>query len=250
MSKSIRDKCFAFLAILLIGAWPGISRAQNLNDQDTILTRARDFLQAFYPELFGKDLLLNLYTSQSIDHSWRQIYGIRFDVKPYDPQSERMRNPPFDARSGKRLPAPDNSALLEGLIWFNQGGWLHEMGVGGPIVHAEQNETIHKLVESHPEWSEVQACEALKEAGAHYGPGDKKELIKRIQLEKLERFLGHCTVKSVEFHGLGESHEGNFADLYWSVELEVDSPNGGHSSYSLIFEPFDGKLTQIIHGMT
>ena len=235
--------------ILLLGAGPAISRAQNLNDQDTVLARAHDFLQAFYPELLCKDLFLNLHASQSIDHSWRQIYGIRFDVTPYDPHSERMLNPPFDAKSGKRLPPPDNSALLEGLIWFNQGGWLHQMDVVGPIVHTKQNQTIHKLVESHPEWSELQAFEALKAAGAHYGPGDKEELLKKNQLEKLERFLGHFTVKSVEFHGLGESHQGNFAELYWSVELEVDSPNGGHSSYSLIFEPFDGKLTQIIHGI-
>lgn len=250
MSKSVRDKYLAFLAILLLGFWPSISRAQNLNDQDTVLTRARDFLQAFYPELFGKGLRLNLHTSQGIDHSWRQIYGIQFDVKPYDPHSERMLNPPFDARSGKRLPAPDNSALLEGLIWFNQGGWLHQVDVVGPIVHTEQNEAIHKLVESHPEWSELQAFEALKAAGAHYGPGDKEELLKKNQLEKLERFLGHFSVKSGEFHGLGELHEGNFAELYWSVDLEVNSPNGGQSSYSLIFEPFEGKLTQIIQGST
>jgi hypothetical protein len=65
-----------------------------------------------------------------IDDSWRQVAGIRFDVQRYDPLSERMLNPPHDLKTGKRLPPPGNQALLQGLIRFNERGYLHESSLG------------------------------------------------------------------------------------------------------------------------
>ncbi len=48
---------------------------------------------------------------------------------------------------------------------------------------------------------------------------------------------------------LTEPHEGSFAQLSWSVDFEAGLPNGKRSSYAFDFEPFEGKLTVISHGL-
>jgi hypothetical protein len=243
MSRLSNNARRSIMAILLLGALPALSESQDLNDRETVLTRTRDFLQAFYPELLGKGMLLNLRTSQSIDNSWRQVAGIRFDVQRYDPLSERMLNPPHDLKTGKRLPPADNQALLQGLIRFNERGYLHEFSLGdSDLIRSTDNDKIQKLVELHPEWSETQALAALREAGALYGPEKKEELLKTLQLGKLEPFLGSSTIRSVEFVVFHGAHVGNFAGLYWTVHLDTTAPDGKRASYTLILEPFEGRL--------
>ncbi len=218
------------------------------NDQDTLLTQAHNFLHAAYPELFDKGFFLEMSVLQPIDESWQRISGVRFQVDRYDPRSETMLNPPFDPKTGKRLPPPKN-VVCRGSIRFTSGGRLDQFSLDGALVRLKDNKSIEALVESHPEWSESQAFAALKNAGARYGPENRDEFIKAIRLAKYEPFLGHFTVKSVEFGGLSEPHEGNFASLRWRVKLDVELPGNKQTAYTLIFEPFDGKLTQIIHGL-
>ena len=114
----------------------------------------------------------------------------------------------------------------------------------------KENASIRELVEAHPEWSEERALAELNRAGARFGPEKKDELLKTVRLEKYERFIGHFTIKSVEFAALSEPHEGNFAFLWWRIKLDVELSGGSHTEYSLIFEPFEGKLTQVLHGLT
>ncbi len=249
MSKSSPSKAAGVLiaATLLAGPWSANSQRPVANDQETVLTRARDFLHVLYPELFGRDAFLHVSVTQGIDQSWRQVYAIGFDVMPYNPLSERMLNPPVDAKTGKRLPPPPNT-FLRGHVWFNREGWLHQFEAAGEAAREKSNEEIHELVESHPEWSESEAFNALKKAGARYGPGDKEQFIQSIHLEKLEPFMGRLKIKSAEFQGLTEPREGSFAVLSWRIEAEAELPSGKRSAYILRFEPFGGRLVGVIEG--
>ncbi len=246
MSKSL-SKVLASLVILFFTSWSAISAGQTSDNQDTIFVRAHAFLRTFYPELLGKDLLLNLHATQSIDHTWRQSGGIRFDVKLYDPLSERMLNPPVDGKTGKQLSPPDNTVLLEGLFTFNQEGRLEHMFAAGDVVHSKQNDAIRKLVESHPEWSEDEAVGALKKAGARYGPADRDQFLQAIHLERFARSLGRLKIELVEFNELSPDHTGSFAAaaFNWTVKAEGRAPNRTHCRYSLGFEPFGGKLISV-----
>jgi hypothetical protein len=249
VSKLLPEKSLKLVAaaILLATLCFSICNAQVSNYQPTVLTNAQAFLQVSYPELFGRGLNLNLRTTQPIDNTWRQIYDINFDVFLYNPQSEKMLNPPFDPKTGQQLPPPENTVLLKGDILFNRKGQLNQFSVGDcTLAHYKENVAIQKLVESHPEWSEAQAFSALEKAGARFGPKSKEELLQTIHLDKYKQFLGNFAIKTVEFVGLEQSHEGSFAHLWWSVRLDAESPSGTHSSYTLIFEPFGGKLTQIL----
>lgn len=253
MSKSTPSSTtiFAVLAILFLAPVCAMLHAQTPNDQNTVLTSTRDFLRASYPELFGKNLLLNLRITGPLDDSWKQVSEMRFAIDLYDPLTEKMLNPPFDPKTGKRLSAPVNAVLLQGNIWFNREGQLHQFSVGAcEAAHSQENEAVRKLVESHPEWSEDKAVSALRRAGARYAPQNKEELLKTVEIEKYEPFFGHFTVKSVEFDGLADPHEGSFASLWWSIKLQAESPRRSNATYTLVFEPFEGKLIQVIHGLT
>lgn len=222
---------------------------QASNNQDTVLTSARHFLDAAYPELFQKGFFLQMTILQPIDESWRNIRKIQFLIDRYDPLSERMLNPPFDPKTGRRLSPPKN-VVCQGQIWFTTDGHLDQFAIADcPVDHGKDNRAIRALVQSHPEWSSAQAFDALNRAGAQYGPANKDALVKAIDLKKYEPFLGQFSVESAEFEGLSEPHEGSFAFLHWSVKLEIHLPDGKHDEYSFLFEPFSGKLTQVIHGL-
>ena len=244
MSKSSRSKVTALFvsfiaATLLTGAWPANPQRPVFNDQETVLTRARDFLQTIYPEVSGKHFFLGVSVTQGIDQSWRQIYAIRLDVMPYDPLSERMLNSPVDPKTGKRLPPPENS-LLRGRVWFNRGGWLYQFDAVGDVVHDKQNQAVRDLVQSRPEWSDADVSNACKKAGARYSPADRDQFVQALHLEKFERFLGHVKIKSVEF---------DRDQLDWAVRVEAPTADDKDSNYTLHFEPFDGKLTAISRGV-
>jgi hypothetical protein len=247
MSRSNAKKKTAFIVItvLVLAPWLLQSQALTPKNQEPVLTRARDFLQVLYPEFFGRNLFLNVSITQGIDDSWRQVNAIGFDVMRYNPLSERMLNPPVDPKTGKRLAPPENT-LLRGQVWFNREGWLHQFEASGEAVRDKQNQEVHQLIESHPEWSEAEALKALKQAGAQYGPQEKDQFLQAIHLEKLEPFMGHLEIKAAEFEGLTEPHQGNFAVLSWRVELEAGLPSGKRSIYILWFEPFEGRLVGAI----
>lgn len=233
---------------LLSGSGPTAApSAQVSNDQPTVLTLARDFLLLAYPELSGKNVSLEIQTSQPIDASWHQVYDIRYDIKRYNPLSEARLNPPLNARTGKRIVVPPNFSLLRGDLWFNRSGRLHLFSAGDcTLAESKRNQTIRRLVERHPEWSESRALTALSKAGAAYLPDNKRQFLNAIDINKYRPFLGPFTVKAVEFNGLTEPHEGDYVHLEWLIKLDVENSVSPNSDYLLIFEPFRGRLIDVI----
>ena len=221
--------------------------AQVSNNQDTTLTNAHDFLRELYPDLSERDGFLVFSTLLSFDDSWRRLYKIEFNVMRYHPLSERMLNPPNDAKTGERYPPPENT-LLKGSILFDGKGWLHTFDAVGDVVHTKEVEVFVELVDSHQDWSDKDARQALKKAGARYGPEERAEFIKTIQLEKFEHFMGKLELKSVESKPLPENHSsGNTAlgSYEWIVTVDRILPNGKRFPYLLYFEPFEGRLIAI-----
>ena len=235
-----------FLAVLfLVGVTNLLARVSN--GSDTVFTRTRDFLHDFYPELSGRDLFLSLSTVQRFDNSWRVIHRIEFNAMLHDPLSEAMLNPPFDPKTGKQLTPPENS-VLKGDILFDHRGFLHAFATSGESSQAKRIAALRDLIQSHPEWSNTDAVRALKQAGAHYGPDEKSEFRKTIQLQKFESFMGSkLELRSIEFESLPENHEGSFTAgaLNWSITADRVLGSGKRIPYTFSFEPFDGKLTAV-----
>lgn len=67
-----------------------------------------------------------------------------------------------------------------------------------------------------------------------------------LPLEKLQGVFGQIEIKSATFYDFANpEHVGNFAELFWSVTIEVRPRDGAKMVYALTFEPFDGKLVGI-----
>jgi hypothetical protein len=239
VSGSTRRK-FLFLCTLLLSplaAWSTFLQQSIPLNQETVLTFVHDFLQVFYPELFDKDHRVTLCVTTPGDDSWRELAGVYFTITP------REVNP---------LVTPEGShhILLKGRIWLplRQYGRVQELNASSEAVHEQKLSAIRQTVELHPEWSDAQAVNALKQAGARFGPADKEAFVNSLPFNKTERFLGQLKISSVEFNHLGGNHTGHFAanTLDWTVRAETQLPDGTSASYFFTFEPFEGKLTYLM----
>ncbi|MBS1867868.1 MAG: hypothetical protein JSS69_18300 [Acidobacteria bacterium] len=232
---------------LVFSAIANSLNAQVPNDQPTPISGARDFLGVVYPELAGRDFFLSFSLMQGLDGSWRRLYKIDFDIMRYHPASSIMVNPSTDAKTGKRLSPPKNT-ILKGDILFDSKGWLHAFEAVGDAAQTKQYDSLVELVDAHPKWSDADAVQALKQAGARFGPAEKVAFLRTFQLEKFEHFMGKLERKSAEFEPLPKNHsEGNTAlgSCVWVVTVDRILPDGKRIPYVLRFEPFEGKLTSV-----
>jgi hypothetical protein len=249
MSKSNRIPILAAMTLLLPLAIPGaLPQTSQPLDQESALSFTHDFLQTFYPDVFAKGTQLTLTVSHPANSSWRQIYGVYFRVTPKVPLEI---NPLIALDKIGQAKQASNPTLLGGLFWFRPQvyGRIEQMVASFDVVHQQQLEAIRELVRSHPGWSQEQAIQALRDAGARYGPSEKQQFLSSLHLERAERFLGRPEIKLVEFQQLGEDRTGSFAAtaFVWTVQAIGVFPDGTREAYGFTFEPFEGKLIGISH---
>jgi hypothetical protein len=247
MSKSIKTGLvfLPLLAALLSGASSALPQERIPVSQETILTFAHDLLQVFYPELFNKNHRVSFCVTTPGDNPWVEIPGVYFTVTPADVNPLQKLISPH--------PETTDHILLGGLIWLPpmQYGRVQELRAYSDAVHEQQLDALRNLVESHPEWSDAQAADALKKAGARFGPSDKEAFINSLPFSKTERFLGRLKIESVDFEYPDPKRTGEFASgaLIWIVRAVGELPDGTHPRYGFSFEPFEGKLTSIFQSL-
>ncbi|HTZ75677.1 MAG TPA: hypothetical protein VMB47_17280 [Candidatus Aquilonibacter sp.] len=203
---------------------------------------AHEFLLTAYPDLPPKDFL-KLSLEENIGSPWTQFFRVSLDVVPLSTEEEINAKDSFtlDGRGG-RIPPPTNTPVLTGFVDFDGGERIQGFGVSGPLSNSDKNDAIQHLIQSHPEWTNEMDYEALEKAGARFGPSDEQAFVQSIHIEKYRPFLGQLKVKSVTFEGPQERHQGTFGIMYWEVRAEARLHGGPVWEYSLLFEPFDGKL--------
>lgn len=134
--------------------------------------------------------------------------------------------------------------MLGGRFQFdNQTKQLRLVWVSGPFIE-DRVDKVRKGVDEHPEWPDARAVEALKAAGAKFGPDDRAELLRALPLKKLEPFTGSLEAVSAEFVvRLTYQDEKPEAPLQWRVEAKWHSEDGQYEAdCSLSLEPFEGFL--------
>jgi hypothetical protein len=125
-----------------------------------------------------------------------------------------LGNTTIDLATGKRF-IREARITMEGFFQLAPSGQIERIYVwNSKLVQSEQNEKLHEIVQSHPEWSETDACKALKDAGALFGPNDQEAFLKSIHLDEFEKLLGSLRVASASFNGFANpDHAGDFALL-------------------------------------
>jgi hypothetical protein len=245
VSKSSRlAKSILAIALLSIVAATFCPLATFATDPNSATT-LHEFLHTFYPELFGKGRYLDVTAFQPIDSSWREVYETSFRVTDGPPVPG---NPTIDLVTGARV-IPNANLAMEGFFQVTPGGQIERLYVwNSQFVRSKENEEFHKLVQTHLDWSETDALRALKGAGALYGSDDKEAFLNAINLERFKSFLGHLKLVSAKLNGFSNpNHVGDFAQFYWSVEVDAQSADGTHREYALSFEPFEGRLIGLKH---
>ena len=122
---------------------------------------------------------------------------------------------------------------------------------GGLVRFSQQREEFQKQIESHEEWTEAQALQALASAGAAYGPDARDALLKKVSPASLEPFIGACQVNDLTFnlredYGVASGLPRYRAKVQWVLTLrDCARPGEPPLTYVLLFEPFGGTLQQM-----
>ncbi len=188
--KCILSFLFVILFLVTVPAYP---QGTIPVKQETILTFAHDFLQVFYPELFDKNHRISLCVTTPGDDQWIELAGVYFAATPANLN-------PLEGLISSHPQTPVH-VLLGGSIWLppKQYGRVQELHAYSEVVHQQQLDDVRRLVASHSDWTETQIANALKQAGARFGPNDQETFVSSLPLHKAERFLGTLKITSVKF---------------------------------------------------
>jgi hypothetical protein len=200
---------------------------------------AQRFLQTLYPETKGKGYTVLFSVGGSYDPAWTYLPRLEVSLLEtnYTPSAQLFIGK--EARKYKPL----NSKLIA-YFDFDQDSHIEGVHIAGDsLVNDTRFTRISQLVNAHRNWSDGQVVRALKDAGVKYGPEDKESFLASLPQKDLESLLGRLTIQSVEFHLRHEQSGGPIAELWWIVEADAKSTDSKTQSFTLSFEPFDGKLT-------
>jgi hypothetical protein len=203
---------------------------------------AQRFVQTLYPETRGKGYAVLFSVGGTYDEAWKNLPRLELAIL------ETNSTPSIDLLVGdtRRKYKPLNPELIAS-FYFDKDGRIESVTIqGNALVNDKKDKQISVLVKTHRNLSDAQVVRALKEAGAKYGPEDKDSFLASLPLKDLEEFLGKLTIKSAEFHLRHDQPGGPIPELRWSVEAESRSAGGKIQIFTLIFEPFAGKLNQIV----
>jgi hypothetical protein len=236
-----------FLVIALMGLAAALTPGNRLEGQSAspqelsadFASSARGILHVLYPELRSPVRMRILD-----DRDWddRRPMDI-FTVELCDISKEQML---------AEEPCPCASPVLKATVTFDifsGDHHLHGMRMTGPVPRGRQDK-FEKLIEKYPDWSTAQVVEALKEAGAKFGPDQKEQVIKTLPLGGLRPYMGDLKVESARFV-LKDARDWKqlaiaLGGAFWVVHITATLPSGGTYYYWFAIEPFEGKVMSIL----
>ncbi len=198
---------------------------------DDFVARARQFIRKLYP---GLDPVLRpvIIDDFGFGPSYKtddMMNGFTFELRDLKPR--------FGRTISGMCAAP---ALSVSFRFDRQKKELTDVQfVGGTAVTARQDNLAEEITK-HPEWSDARIAAALNEAGAKYGPDHKAEFLRALPIKELAPFVsGELKVGEAEFDARFMEH----GYLTWMVQARWRSPDGREADCTLMFEPFEGRLT-------
>lgn len=229
-NRNKRPAALCLVVVSILFARP-IGAQQQSRDQFERLATTQEFLRSLYPELRNKTYVMNVSASTPFDSNWTFMSDLDVSIGPSDP------------RSGNGYWR--KAEVLGGLFQFRREDGLNAVKIRYASLQLKLD-AIRVQVNSHQQWSDRQVVAALKNAGARFGPNDKDALQKVLPLDALEPFIGKLNVDSTVFFLRHKQAPRSLAELYWEVDGTSSMSNGEKASWSLVIEPFEGKLQSLI----
>jgi len=256
--RRTRAGIYVTAVLLVTPIWMGIAAQDPPPPIPNRLTVARDFLRTFYPDLNGKNYFMNLETSYYYDQPLNHPFGGLLELSIRDsPKGNNNFLPcPPGSTPTQKLPSggfiagncPERGIppqeYLSATFHFDEKGHIvtfRAQGTSAGNVTAKRTYEKDIDLSKHPTGAEL--IDALKRAGAKYGPDDKEEFVKSLPIRKLETFLGKLNIISVEFGPFSQEDRSDFSDeMEWDVRAVATRIDGGTTKYILSFEQYNGTL--------
>lgn len=244
-SVKSRVLALAVMGVLAVGATNVTSAGPYPREKESgaFVATAQRFLQALWPELNKRGLIATVTADGSFDQPWSRINTFALQIGEGHP--------------GQRLGVvvnPDGSRgymiarqFAASSFMFDAEGLLLRFSIQGETVaRSESHAALARLVDENPQWSEQQCLDALRAAGARFGPTEKTALLRALPINKMEPLLGKLKITSLEFETRHEQvlngKPSPSAILKWALEAEAKKPGKRGAKYTFTFEPFEGRL--------
>ncbi len=184
--------------------------------------------KAMYPSLAGQNLRARLVSDLYFDIEPLPLTVFRYSILPITNADQR-------------------DLLTVNVERVDDDGKIGRCSATGPFMNTARHMALLERLWQHPDFSEVQDTEALREAGAHFGPWNRAEFLAQAlpRLRALGPHWGPLTTWTAEFEG--RYREGGQAEprMSWRMEVVLRSARGTRR-YRLTFEPFEGKLIHLM----
>lgn len=264
-----------FLGLLTVAGRRSYAEKQASPGGTSPLAIAEKFLRAAYPSMWEQATRVSASTDDWVNLAppWRSgMYTVRVEraARPggifgglattstpcLEPEEIELLNKPFLAGplpfvNGCEIPLRSSPEVLwEGLFYFPRAGsQLKGLRVQGTLSRVrDKNFAMMRRLAANPSWTESQITEALKQAGARYGPTERKAFLSSLDLSGIRPFLLTANVKSVSF-GLGgiraTRREAPLPILLWTVRCAGRIQGSLRPVCGLEFEPFEGSLVSL-----
>lgn len=144
------------------------------------------------------------------------------------------------------MPSQEPTVIMSVDVLTDREGQLWDVDVRGPYVNDDRHAGVRDTVQAHPERSEAQDSEALRTAGAEFGPWNREGFLAQTlpRLRALGPHWGRLTTWTAAFEMRYREGEQPQPVMKWRMEVALNSPRGTQR-YRLLFEPFEGKLVHL-----
>jgi len=242
---TIRNGSLLVMVSLLFGPVL-MSQDKGWGSYDRLLVTEK-FLNSAYAELKISGLLIlrqegihdGMGALNEIDviscHTGSGVYGGNVPGAPAPP--------PYC--TGLYPSGPSEFLSLE--ITFSKKYPIRDFAAGGSFVRS-RSMGVSKEIADHPEWSQEQRINALKQANPRFGPENKQGLLRIIPLEAIRNFTG-CSLQlktaTLSAWRYETQPDPPNAGVAWRIQGKYLDASKGHDFCSATFEPFDGRLLSI-----
>jgi hypothetical protein len=235
------QKFFIAFFLISLGTATQSKGQENANCANQVYN-AQKFLQVFYPEATGQHLAVIFSVGGTYDGQW--TYLPRLEVTLVETNETPSLQQLYFKKNALQMSLWD--AKLAAYFDFDVAKCLEAVSISGDdLANDKKNARVAQIIRTHRVSSSGQIERIFRQAGAKYGPEDKEAFLKSMPLQDLQKFLGVLSVKSVEFYNHTEQIDGTVIELRWRVELDAKGFDERPHHYTLICEPFSGKVISL-----
>jgi hypothetical protein len=227
MSRSTRVAAVMALAALCLDS----SAASAQGQADRAIEQAQQLVHAAFGELREKGFKVILYLERSFERDWTAQGPLSLTIhKEHHSGTGEMHS----------------EILLTGRFWMGRNAaYLSDATFYGSYVHQDRLRAVDDSIRMTPAITDEEIESMLVAQKARFPPAEKAAFVRAARLERYQPAIGAFTIDEVRFLSGAPPDPGR---PLWSISLRSSKESPVQHCYSLLFEPFDGRLVHFVSG--